>query len=243
MFVKKTNFLFFISVIILIAFFSCNGNSPVNQPISDSADSTVTAEDEIPKPNREMFRIDTVMSNITCTRSKTVKDVEQEVVILGKAMSVKVGQASFSASIDIKLKKGNWCFVNHKLEEGIIVLNMNSVSTIQVGKNKSLEMASPEYLDVKKYPTATLYILKFDSIPGNKREMNISARIQLKDSTAEITFPGEVQFTKYGENNCPSIFTGKFHIDGKAWGLNKKNANVVKDDLFFEVVLVTGETK
>jgi hypothetical protein len=239
---KKRQFSFpFLILPGFILLFSCNGNPVVNKPVSDSADSSKAVSVNIPKSNRDSIGIDLEQSTFDCTRSKMVKDVDQDVVIFGKTMSVKMDKASFSASVAIKMLRANWFYVDQKFTDGKVVLDMNSVSTIQVGKSKELEMGSPNYLDVKKYPTATLTILRFDSIPGNQKELNVVAKLQLKDSIADLEFPAKMEFENNGEKMIPTKLSGDFHIDGIKWGLNRKNAKVLKDDLMFHVILVTGK--
>lgn len=118
---------------------------------------------------------------------------------------------------------------------------MKSVASLQIGKDEELETGNPEYLETKKYPTATLIIIRFDSIPGNNKKLNVIANLQIKDTTGALTFPANIEYLDSLHPEVPSKLTGDFHINGIKWALNPKNAKVTNDDLAFHVVLVTGE--
>jgi polyisoprenoid-binding protein YceI len=230
----KTPIILFLAIIFLI---SCNGNSP-DKNISDSADSSaVVKNNEPPKPKRDSISIDLTKSKFDCTRSKTVKDVDKVVKLFGADVNVKMDNASFSSTVNIKILNGHWFSLDKKFDGGKVVLDMKSVATVNVGKDKELEMSNPDYLNVEKYPTATLFIERFDSIPGNKKQLNVVAKLQLKDSIADVSFPAKAEYENADQVN-PSKLVGDFHINGIKWGLNHKNAKVLKDDLLFHVVLV-----
>ncbi|HET6990613.1 MAG TPA: YceI family protein, partial [Bacteroidia bacterium] len=145
----------------------------------------------------------------------------------------------FSANTTIKIKNGWWFSLDKKPDGGKIILDMKSVAALQIGKDEEVETGNPEYLETKKYPTATLTILSFDSIPGNNKKLNVKATLQIKDTTGDVIFPAKVDYLDNSYPEIPSNLTGDFHIDGIRWALNPKNAKVTKDDLAFHVVLVT----
>src|ERR1041385_4097736 len=154
--------LFLVPGIFLIAFFSCNESSP-GKALSGSSDSSSAVVHEIPKIDYDSIPIDLEKSSFNCTRSKEVKHVNQQVMLFGKPVNVQMENASFSASVVIKILRANWFLSDHKFDGGKIILDMKSISTMQVGKNKELEMATPDYLDAEKYPLATFQITQVDT--------------------------------------------------------------------------------
>jgi hypothetical protein len=223
--------------------FSCNNGSGIknNMPDPDDTGGEVKTTPVPPKPRQDTFSIDQEKSSFACTRSKTVKDVDKVVKIFGGTMNLKMDNASFSANTDIKIKKAWWFATDKICDGGKVVLDMKSVASLQIGKDEEVETGNPEYLEANKYPTSTLTITGFDSIPGNTKKLNVHATLQIKDTTGEVIFPAKIEYLDAANPEIPSKLTGDFHIDGIKWALNPKNAKVTKDDLAFHVVLVTSK--
>ena len=232
-------YFFFTAIVFLL--FSCNGNEKINP--GDSAAPAVVKKDSavssIQLPRRDTFFMDKAKCAFNCTRSKTVKDVDKEIKIGHSVMRMKMDNASFSASTKIEIADAFWETSSTVLDQGNVTLDMTSVKTLQIGEDEKITSGNPGYLEIKKYPTALLAINSFDSIPGKPGRMQVTAHLTIKDTTAEITFPAKVEFANAAHPEVPSKLTGNFHIDGVKWGLNPKNAKVIKDDLLFEVILVT----
>lgn len=231
---------FFFATAAACLFFSCNNDSPASGK-NDSADTASVVKQPVdpPKPRQDTFAIDESKSVFKCTRSKTVKDVDKEIRIGKSVMHMKMDNASFSAATDIRIKNGWWFSLDKKADGGKLVLDMKSVTALQIGEDEKVEAGNPGYLETKKYPTALLTINSFDSIPGKPGKMQVTADLAIKDTTAKITFPAKIEFANAAHPEVPTKLTGNFHIDGVKWGLNPKNAKVIKDDLAFDVVLVT----
>lgn len=226
----------------LLLAFSC-GDAAVknNMPDPDDTSGAVHQPVEPPKPKQDSFLIDPAKSSFGCTRSKTVKEVDKQIKIGNSTMNLKMDNASFSATTDIRIKNGWWFSLEKKADGGKVVLDMKTVAALQIGEDEKLETGNPGYLESKKYPTAALTILHLDSIPGNSKKLNVVCNLQIKDTTAQITFPAKVEFANTAHPEVPTKLVGDFHIDGIKWGLNPKNAKVLKDDLAFHVVLVTNK--
>lgn len=229
---------------LLVFMFSCNGDAIKNNTAgTNDTTGIVKQPTEPPKPRQDSFSIDREKSSFACTRSKTVKEVDRQIKIGKGTMNLKMDNASFSANTTIQIKNGWWFSLDKKAGGGKVVLGMKSVATLQIGEDESLETGNPGYLEAKKYPTATLTILQLDSIPGNNKKLNVTCKLQIKDTTAQIIFPARVEFKNAAHPEVPTKLIGDFHIDGIKWKLNPKNAKVLKDDLAFHVVLVTDEKK
>lgn len=106
---------FFIAICFLFLF-SCNGDSPINNNMPDPNDTTgmVTKKTDPIKPRSDSFEFDQTKSSFACTRTKTVKDVDKQIKIFGGSMNLKMDNASFSASTNIKIKNGWWFFLDKK---------------------------------------------------------------------------------------------------------------------------------
>lgn len=234
------NFLLALPLALLL--FSC-GDEAVknNMPDPNDTSGAVKQPVEPPKPKQDSFAIDNTKSSFSCTRSKTVKDVDKQIRIGNSTMNVKMDNASFSASTEIKIKNGWWFSLDKKPDGGKVVLDMKSVAALQIGEDEKLETGNPGYLESKKYPTATLTILHLDSIPGNTKKLNVVCNLQIKDTTGQVSFPAKVEYANAAHPEVPTKLTGDLHIDGIKWALNPKNAKVLKDDLAFHVVLVSEE--
>ncbi|MCX6311434.1 MAG: YceI family protein [Bacteroidetes bacterium] len=235
----------FFSSVCFVFLLACNGDTTIKNNVSDPNDTSGNVKKEVTLiiPKRDSFALDENQSSFACTRSKTVKDVEKQVKIFGGTMNLKMDNASFSANTSIKIKNGWWFLLDKKSDGGKVILDMKSVAALQIGKEDEIETGNPEYLETKKYPTATLTIIRFDSIPGNEKKLNVIANLQIKDTTGAITFPAKIEYLNASQPAVPSKLTGDFSIDGIKWALNPKNAKVLKDDLAFHVVLVTEKKK
>jgi polyisoprenoid-binding protein YceI len=190
-------------------------------------------------PDHDTLLMDKMKTSFNVTRSKTVKDVDKEIKFGNSVMHMKMDNASFSATTKIEIADAYWETVNKNFDHGNVILDMKSVTALQIGEDEKIGTGNPGYLETKKYPAALLVINGFDSVPGNAKQMQVKAKLTIKDSTADITFPAKIEFADAAHAGVPTKLSGSFHIDGVKWGLNPKNAKVVKDDLKFDVVLVT----
>ncbi len=233
---QLTQLTFFLLTFFLI---SC-GNDGIKNNMPDPNDTSgqVYVAPEPPKPNRDSIAIDMEKSSFECTRSKAVKDVDKQVKIFGAMMNVKMDNVEFSAQTKLDIKNAYWFMLDKKYECGKVVLDMKTVAALKIGEDEKVEVGNPDYLESKKYPTSTLTILSFDSIPDNKKKLLVNAKLQIKDTTANISFPAKLEYTDAANPSVPTKLNGEFKIDGIKWALNPKNAKVTKDELLFKVVLV-----
>ena len=207
-------------------------------PDPDDTSGQVYQAPEPPKPNRDSILIDLAKSSFDCTRSKEVKEFEKDVKLFGSKMSIKMDNAAFSSNAKLDIKDGYWFMLDKQFECGKIILDMKKVAALKIGEDEKVEIGNPDYLESQKYPTATLTILSFDSIPDNKKKILVNAKLQIKDTTASISFPAKLEYSDAANSSVPTKLNGEFKIDGIKWKLNPKNAKVTKDELLFKVVLV-----
>ena len=229
-----------IGIMIFAYLLSSCGNDGIKNNMPDPNDTTgqVYVAPEPPKPNRDSLQIDISKSSFECTRSKEVKEFEKDVNLFGSKMSIKMDNAAFSANTKLDIKNAYWFMLDKKYECGKVLLDMKKVAALKIGQGDKVEVGNPDYLESKKYPTSALTILSIDSIPDNKKKMLINATLQIKDTTANISFPARIEYADASNPTVPTKLSGEFHIDGIKWKLNPKNAKVTKDDLLFKVILV-----
>jgi polyisoprenoid-binding protein YceI len=137
-----------------------------------------------------------------------------------------------------KLKDGVFIVKDHALKAGHFTIDLASVKNNNLseadGKNTlEAHLRSPDFFNVKKYPTATFEITgvavyvadSTDKAPAMKDATHlISGNLILKDSTKNITFPARVTI------DARSL-TAKadFNIDRTMWGLNYKGPGNPQD--------------
>ena len=229
-----------IGIMIFAYLLSSCGNDGIKNNMPDPNDTTgqVYVAPEPPKPNRDSLQIDISKSSFECTRSKEVKEFEKDVNLFGSKMSIKMDNAAFSANTKLDIKNAYWFMLDKKYECGKVLLDIKKVAALKIGQGDKVEVGNPDYLESKKYPTSALTILSIDSIPDNKKKMLVNATLQIKDTTANISFPARIEYADSSNPTVPTKLSGEFHIDGIKWALNPKNAKVTKDDLLFKVMLV-----
>lgn len=222
----------FISTIL----FSCAGNEKKVNSTDSIADTVSAPVVYVPKLDSTGVKISDCIFH--CERSKTVKEVEKDVRVMGSIMHMKLDNASFTAESDIAVHSGYWYTLDGKLRNGILVLDMTSVEAVKVGDDKRLEMGNPDYLETKKYPFAYLTIdsVSYSSDPQGKISGTIlTGKLKLKDKEESI----DMKNAKIDalNNGIPLQLSFDFTIDGIEWGLNARDAKVTKDKLKFHVVM------
>ena len=135
-----------------------------------------------------------------------------------------------------QLNDGVLTVENGELKGGRFTINVASLN------NKDLEgewktklenhLKSADFFDVEKYPTATFTITgvkPFDAqtqtslLPGATHI--VSANLQLKDSTKNISFPAQIT-----TGNNAVAAKANFNIDRTQWGMSYGNDQSLKDN-------------
>lgn len=225
---------------ILISAFliSCAGSDEKKSGTDSMADTTTKPVVHVPK--LDSVPLKTADCIFHCERSKTVKEVEKDVRVMGSIMHMKLDNASFTAETDIAVHSGNWYTIDGKMRNATLVLDMSSVEAMKVGDDKKLEMGNPDYLETKKYPYAYLNLDSLswstDSL-GNNSGFIIVSRLQLKDKDESIELRNIKMENMDAATGIPEKLSFDFTINGIEWGLNAKDAKVTKDQLKFHVVM------
>jgi polyisoprenoid-binding protein YceI len=179
------------------------------------ADKATTAEkQDAAAAAGETFAVDTNTSAITWTGAKPT------------------GQHSGTFAIT----EGNLSADNGVITAGNFTINIAGINvtdlTEETGKGK-LEghLASPDFFDVTKFPTAKFEITSVEAYDSTKVTSKlegatnvISGNLTLKDSTKNVTFPAKVSVTEAGIEAQAS-----FNIDRTQWGLNYKGPDNPQD--------------
>lgn len=217
---------------------SCSSDSTDNTKTDSAGDSVKT-----PQVKHDSVLLDIASCNISWVREKKVKDVKKKIKLGKSTIEVNMDEAAFSAEGTIPVAGGAWYTADGKLTEGLVRLNMQELKSLQVDASEHLNMDSPDYMDVKKYPFGYLRILNVSPVDLSMKDMpaqdaypcEVTTLLTIKDKTDTVRFTGAY---KKG-TTVPEMVEGKFSIDGKAWGLNRPDAKVISDKLTIKMKLVS----
>jgi polyisoprenoid-binding protein YceI len=217
----KKLFLIGISLILSFSFLSCGNNDKKNDEENDSTVVEKIVIDTIP------MNLET--SSISWDRYKKQKNTESE---------FKIGNSNISMTIDeLELTtKGNftaveesyWIVEDKKTVNGLLTIDLTMTAGIEINQESKLEITTPEYLDVAKYPTAMLEFIPFENTSDT---CSIEAILTIKEHTDTVRF--DAIFT--WEESLPTSMNGSFTINGFEWGLIGTNTKkeIIADRLTF----------
>jgi len=210
--------------IILFIFCSCSENN--GKKDNSSKDSTTVTE---------VFAMDTVASIVNWDRLKKTSNTSSNLSIVKVKINMNIDKLDLTTKGSFAVKSGSWSVVNHKSVTGIVLIDLSKVSALKVDKNNKLEIGSPDYLNIDKFPTAKL---EFTNVQSKCDSCNVSAKLTIKDTTGNIDFTAKIKWV----NNIPQDFKAKFSIDGKKWGLVNKTAsgNIEMDKLTFDCSFISS---
>lgn len=131
----------------------------------------------------------------------------------------------------VKIKEGTVNFDKKgMLTGGNFVVDMNSISNEDLKSSPDYQkklvshLASPDFFDVSKHPTATFKITKVEANPKAKNELTVTGDFTMIGKTNPITFPAKVSMDK-------GVATGEatLKIDRTKWGLKYGSGNFFKE--------------
>jgi polyisoprenoid-binding protein YceI len=141
----------------------------------------------------------------------------------------------------VSISKGELWVENSQLVGGEIAIDMNSIEYgDKKDKNTPVQhLKSPDYFDVKKFPTANIVITKIDSASANT--FNITGDLTIKSETHPVSFPATITIQN-GIINASATLT----IDRTAWGITYRSQKfydqiadqTVSDEIEFEMKIV-----
>lgn len=153
----------------------------------------------------------------------------------------------------LKLREGTLQITNNEVNGGSFVLDMNSITNIDLKDEKSnnklvTHLKSPDFFDVQKFPTAKFVVTKVDRINNGARiERKATHRIEgdltMKGITKKVSFDASINVLngKYTANTSP------FTIDRTDWGVNYQSKSImaglrdefINDDMTVAIELVS----
>lgn len=143
-----------------------------------------------------------------------------------------------------KFKEGNLIKTNHKITGGSFIVDMNSLTNIDIedekGKTNLLDhLKNEDFFNVEKYPTAKLTITNIEHVD------NINIRIKANLTIKNITKPVEFSAKLHDHEtlvNVKNKMTAKLKIDRTDWNINygakgfvKVKDYAISDAIEFEV--------
>jgi len=124
----------------------------------------------------------------------------------------------------ISIKKGNFIMNAGKLQSGMFIIDMNSITDLDLeGKMKAnleahlkgiAEGKEGDFFNVTKYPLGIFEITGSDMSEGGK--IILSGNLTLKDIKNKVFFPATIT----SQNNNLIINSDSFTIDRTKWGVN-----------------------
>ncbi len=146
----------------------------------------------------------------------------------------------------ILVKSGKCIFTNGVLKGGELILDMNSISNIDLDetyKNYLINhLKSDDFFAVDKYPEAKLVFEEIDKLNaiGSMPNYRIKALLTIKDITKEIEFNAFIH-----DSEGKMIFNAHFDIDRTRWNVkygsevffSKVGIHIVDDVISFDLIL------
>lgn len=118
----------------------------------------------------------------------------------------------------------------NQLTTGSVVIDMSTISNEDLKSSPDYQkklvghLASPDFFDVAKHPTATFKITSVKANPKNKNEVTINGDFTMIGKTQAISFPAKVAVEK-------GVATGEatIKLDRTKWGLKYGSGNFFKE--------------
>ena len=143
--------------------------------------------------------------------------------------------AEFTTNGKFEFKEGAWVLMDDKLTSGSMVIDLSNALGVQADANtEKLGIQSPNYLDIEKYPTATI---AFGEISTDCDSCDVTADLTLKDTTGQVTFPAMIEWN----GNVPSSLEGTINITGHEWNIINPDVKqeIEKDNLSIYIRIAT----
>ncbi|HEX2394908.1 MAG TPA: YceI family protein [Bacteroidales bacterium] len=153
----------------------------------------------------------------------------------------------------VKIKEGQLLITNNEVQGGSFVMDMNSITNTDIkdekGNNKLVtHLKSPDFFDVKKFPTAKFVITNVDRINNGARiERKATHRIEgdltMKGVTKKVSFDASINIL----NGKFTANTPSFTVNRTEWGVNYQSKSVmaglrdefIYDDMTLAIELVS----
>jgi polyisoprenoid-binding protein YceI len=141
----------------------------------------------------------------------------------------------------VTISKGQLIFEKSLLVGGAVEIDMNTIADEHHRSDNNLieHLQSPDFFDVKEFPTATFVITLV--APRNSENINVTGNLTIKGITHAVTFPAsiEVKGTTISAN-------GKLTIDRTKWDVRYNSGKffdnladeAISDSIEFEMKIV-----
>ena len=122
----------------------------------------------------------------------------------------------------INIENGVLDVTNGKIVGGTFLIDMNSIAVTDIPaedeKNAKLtgHLKSPDFFDVKAYPTAGFTITGLEEVEG---KLMLSGNLSLKDAKNNVTFPVSIT----NENGVITLTSEPFTIDRSKWNVKYRS--------------------
>ena len=165
----------------------------------------------------DAFKIDPTASSLAWKGSKKMGSSHNG------AIAIKEGTVTFD-------KKG-------QLTSGNFVADMNTISNEDLKGSPDYQkklvghLASPDFFNVSKFPTASFKITSVKADPKNKNEVTVNGEFTMIGKTNPISFPAKISMDK-------GVASGEatLKIDRTKWGLKYGSGNFFKELTAYKII-------
>jgi polyisoprenoid-binding protein YceI len=141
----------------------------------------------------------------------------------------------------VSLSKGELVIEKGELAGGIVEVDLNTISDELHNSNNNLieHLQSPDFFDVKKFPSSAFVITKVVSAADGN--INVTGNLTIKDITHEIIFPAKIEV-----KGKVVTANGKMTIDRTKWDIRYRSGKffddladgAISDDIEFDLKIV-----
>ena len=173
--------------------------------------------------------------------------IENEKYVVDRKESVVTWKGSFALASKgqhagyVYISEGELMIEKSKLVGGKVEVDMSTLADDHHGYDNNLveHLKSPDFFDVKKFPSATFGISKI--APADGENIKITGNLTIKGITHEVTFPARIEI-KGGTVTA----NGKVTIDRSQWDVRYQSVkffdiladNAISDSIQFDMKIV-----
>lgn len=216
-------------VLCLLFLIGCDNS---NESIQDSSEDSIFTQEEkdVPeKPQVKKIVVDVEKSKITWSRTKTSENQKETIKIGNSDVQMDIGSMTLTTNGELFFKSGECSVLEGKTQSASFEIDMTALKGLNIDDSKKLEIGSPEYLHIEKFPTANLEIDTFAK--QDSLNYQLSGQLSIKGKTNPINFPATIETSSEG---FPKKMNATITLDGLEWKLAEpKTGKVTQDKLTF----------
>lgn len=189
----------------------------------------------VPEIPVETITLDPASSQVVWERHKEWKNMESSFKLGKSTINFTMDNAKINTSGSFGVKSGSWQVKEGQILSGEVEVDLANIVALQVDDDEMLKLKSPDYLDIEKYPTATI---KFGEVQVPADSLAMPVELTLKGKTENV----DALVSSTVVDGKPFLMMANFSIQGVEWDLipEDKVKDVVTDSLVFQCGFQTG---